>query len=169
MVSLAGARYTSGTQPLHCLVESIEIVISSKILEEGVTLLNTPGLDDTERFRVQLTERAVQDVDAVLFLTKSGSASGQSEKDFLLSLLRKGTVKQLIFVVTQVDQTYDQYVRQAHDDGEDPVPISDRIEMERARLKKEINATLDELEAASGTASVQRYRRFTSSPEKAEI
>jgi GTPase Era involved in 16S rRNA processing len=151
-------QYTSSTQPHHCLVESIEIVTPSKMLEEGVTLLDTPGLDDTERFRVQLTERAVQDVDAVLFLTKSGAAYGQSEKDFLLSLLRKGTVKQLIFVVTQVDQTYDQYVRQAHDDGEDPVPIFDRIEMERTRLKKEINATLDELEAASGTASVQRYR-----------
>jgi len=75
-------------------------------------LLDTPGLDDTERFCVQLTERAVEDVDAVLFLTKSGAAYGQSEKDFLLSLLRRGTVKQLIFVVTQVDQTYEQHVKQ---------------------------------------------------------
>ena len=79
-------QYTSGDRPHHCLVESIEIEAPSPILGEGVSLIDTPGLDDTEQFRVQLTERAVQNVDAVLFLTKSGAAYGQSEKDFLLSL-----------------------------------------------------------------------------------
>ena len=62
------------------------------------------GLDDTERFRVSLTEKTVEDVDAVLFLTQSGEAYGQSEKDFLLTLLRKGTVKQLIVVVNKMDE-----------------------------------------------------------------
>jgi hypothetical protein len=90
-------------------------------------------------FRVQLTERAVQDVDAVLFLTKSGASYGQSEKDFVLSLLRKGTIKQLIFAVTQ------QHVREARDQEDDPEPIWVRIEAERARLRAEIEATLNEL------------------------
>jgi GTPase SAR1 family protein len=86
-------KFTSGSRPHHCLVESIEITSNAKILDEGILLIDTPGLDDTERFRVSLTEKAVEDVDAVLFLTKSGVAYGQSEKDFLLTLLRKGTVK----------------------------------------------------------------------------
>src|SRR4029079_11127254 len=105
-------QFTSSTKPYHCLVESIEIETPSNLLGEGVTSVDTPGLDDTERFRVQLTERAVQNVDAVLFLTKSGASYGQSEKDFVLSLLRKGAIKQLIFVVTQVDQTYEQHISQ---------------------------------------------------------
>src|SRR6188508_1709521 len=37
------------------------------------------------------------------------------KEDFLLSLLRRGAIKQLIFVVTQVDQTYEQHVRQCRD------------------------------------------------------
>lgn len=151
-------EYTSSTKPYHCLVESIEIHTPSTILGEGVMLLDTPGLDDTERFRVQLTEKAVEDVDAILFLTKSGAAYGQSEKEFLLSLLRRGTVKQLIFVVTQVDQTYEQHVKQRKHDDEDPEPIAQRIEAERSRVRREIEATLDELEKASGSDSVQRYR-----------
>jgi signal recognition particle receptor subunit beta len=158
-------QYTSSTKPQHCLVESIEIETPSDLLGEGVTLVDTPGLDDTERFRVQLTERAVQDVDAVLFLTKSGASYGQSEKDFVLSLLRKGTIKQLIFVVTQVDHTYEQHVREARDQDIDPDPIAVRIEAERRRLRAEIEATLDELAGEAGSAAAARYRDQLNSVE----
>lgn len=151
-------QYTSGSRPHHCLVESIEIEAPAPILAEGVTLVDTPGLDDTERFRVQLTEQAVQGVDAVLFLTKSGASYGQSEKEFLLSLLRKGAVKQLVFVVTQVDQTYDQHVRQARDQDEEPEPLATRIAAERRRIRAEVEATFDELGGDLGSAAVQRYR-----------
>lgn len=150
--------FTSSTKPHHCLVEKIEITAPSPILEEGVLLIDTPGLDDTERFRVELTERAVQNVDAILFLTKSGAAYGQSEKDFLLSLLRKGTVKQLIFIITQVDHTYDQHVRQAENDDEIPESIQTRIELELRRIRKEIGETLDELSKDGDSPAMQRYR-----------
>ncbi len=152
--------YTSASKPHHCLVESIEIETPAQILGEGVTLIDTPGLDDTEKFRVHLTERAVQNIDAVLFLTKSGAAYGQSEKEFLLSLLRKGSIKQLLFVITQVDQTYDQHYRQSRDQDEDPDPIEVRVENERKRIRKEIEGTLDELDTHEGSISIQRYREY---------
>jgi GTPase SAR1 family protein len=160
-------EFTSATSPLHCLVESIDITAPAEILDQGVLLIDTPGLDDTERFRVSLTEQVVQDVDAVLFLTKSGVSYSQSEKDFLLSLLRKGTVKQLIVVITQVDQTYDQHVRAAEDDDEPAETLAQRIEKERRRISAEITATLNDL---SQDESLVRYReqlgevpiRFTS-------
>jgi hypothetical protein len=150
--------FTSSTKPHHCLVEKIEITAPSPILEEGVLLIDTPGLDDTERFRVELTEKAVQNVDAILFLTKSGASYGQSEKEFLLSLLRKGTVKQLIFIITQVDHTYEQHVRQAEDDDEAPDAIQARIDFELRRIRKEIDETLDELAKDGESPSMQRYR-----------
>jgi signal recognition particle receptor subunit beta len=158
-------QFTSSSKPHHSLVESIEIETRSPLLGEGVTLIDTPGLDDTERFRVQLTERAVQDIDAILFLTKSGASYGQSEKDFVLSLLRKGTIKQLIFVVTHVDQTYAQHIRQARDQGEELESISSRIAAERKRLQHEIETTLNELSVEAGSASVDRYRDQLNSVE----
>lgn len=150
-------EFTSGAKPLHCLVQAIEITSPAPILEEGVLLVDTPGLDDTERFRVSLTEKTVEDVDAVLFLTKSGVAYSQSEKDFLLSLLRKGTVKQLIVVITQVDQTYDQHVRAAEDNDEDPESLAVRIERERMRIAAEVNATLNDL-SHDDSPAMRRYR-----------
>ncbi len=150
-------EFTSGTRPHHCLVEGIEITSPSPLLDEGVLLVDTPGLDDTERFRVTLTEKAVENVDAVLFLTQSGVAYGQSEKDFMLTLLRRGTVKQLIFVITQVDKTYDQHLSAAEDNDEDPEPLSTRILREERRIRLEIEATLNELESED-TPTMRRYR-----------
>lgn len=150
-------EFTSGAKPHHCLVKSIDIESPAPILEEGVLLIDTPGLDDTERFRVSLTEKTVEDVDAILFLTKSGESYGQSDKDFLLSLLRKGTVKQLIVVITQVDVTYLQHVDNAEASDEDPEPLSQRIERERKRLAKELAATLNEL-SQDDSPAMRRYR-----------
>ncbi len=150
-------EFTSGAKPHHCLVKSIDITSPASILEEGVLLIDTPGLDDTERFRVSLTEKTVEDVDAVLFLTQSGEAYGQSEKDFLLTLLRKGTVKQLIVVITQVDLTYGKHVRTAEDNDEDPESLGLRIERERQRIAKEVAATLNDL-SQDDSPAMRRYR-----------
>lgn len=148
-------QYTSSGSPLHCLVDSIDITAPAEILDQGVLLIDTPGLDDTERFRVTLTERVVTGVDAVLFLTKSGASYGQSEKEFLLSLLRKGTVKQLIVVVTQIDETYNKVLKEAEDNDEDPEPISVCIARERAKIKREIEDTLKDLDQDE---SLHRYQ-----------
>lgn len=150
-------EFTSGAKPHHCLVQSIDIASPAPVLDEGVLLIDTPGLDDTERFRVSLTEKAVEDVDAILFLTKSGESYSQSDKDFLLSLLRKGTVKQLIVVVTQIDVTYQQHLDNAEANDEDPEPLALRIERERRRLAKELVATLAELDKDDSPV-MRRYR-----------
>ena len=150
-------EFTSGAKPHHCLVQTIDIESPAPILDEGVLLIDTPGLDDTERFRVSLTEQTVENVDAILFLTKSGESYSQSDKDFLLSLLRKGTVKQLIVVITQVDVTYQQHLDNAEANDEDPEPLSLRIERERRRLAKELAATLAEL-SQDDSPAMRRYR-----------
>lgn len=150
-------EFTTGTKPHHCMVLGIEIESPAPILDGGVLLIDTPGLGDTERYRVELTEKVVDDVDAVLFLTRSGASYDQAEKDFLLSLLRKGTVKQLIVVVTQVDVTYQQHLDNAEANDEDADPVSRRIELERLRLTKELADTLDEL-SQDDSPAMRRYR-----------
>jgi signal recognition particle receptor subunit beta len=150
-------EFTTGTKPHHCMVLGIEIESPAPILDGGVLLIDTPGLGDTERYRVELTEKVVDDVDAVLFLTRSGASYDQAEKDFLLSLLRKGTVKQLIVVVTQVDVTYQQHLDNAEANDDDPDPVSRRIDLERQRLTKELADTLAEL-SQDDSPAMRRYR-----------
>lgn len=150
-------EFTTGTKPHHCMVLGIEIQSPAPILDGGVLLIDTPGLGDTERYRVELTEKVVDDVDAVLFLTRSGASYDQAEKDFLLSLLRKGTVKQLIVVVTQVDVTYQQHLDNAEANDDDPDPVARRIDLERQRLTKELADTLVEL-SQDDSPAMRRYR-----------
>ena len=150
--------YTTSTRPHHCLVERIEIETPSEMLAEGVILIDTPGLDDTERFRVQLTEEAVRDIDAMLFLTKSGASYGQGEKDFLLSLLRRGAVRQVVVVVTQVDDTLQKAADDAEAEGVDPEPAQTIIAREAGRIRGQLMATLDEVAAQSGGEAAARYR-----------
>lgn len=150
-------EFTTGSKPHHCLVRGINIETPAPILDGGVLLIDTPGLGDTERYRVELTEEVVEDVDAVLFLTRSGASYDQHDKDFLLSLLRKGTVKQLIVVVTQVDVTYLQHLDNAEASDEEPEPIEERIDLERRRLTKELADTLAELSLEDSPA-MRHYR-----------
>src|SRR5262249_48221988 len=70
-----------------------------------------------------------------------------------------------IFVVTQIDQTYDQHVREARDHDEEPDPIASRVAEERTRLQREIESTLNELAVETGSASVDRYRDQLNSVE----
>lgn len=148
-------EYTSSGSPLHCLVDAIDLKAPSEILAQGVELIDTPGLDDTQRFRVTLTEKIVENVDAVLFLTRSGGSYGQSEKEFLLSLLRKGTVRQLIVVVTQFDDTYGKIIKAAINDDEEPEPIATCIARERLLIETAIADTLKDL---AQDESLQRYQ-----------
>ena len=75
----------------------------------------------------------------------------------MLSLLRRGSIKQLVFVVTQVDHTYSQHVEQAEGDDEPVEPIARRIEQERRRLRKQIDDTLTELvEGGEDTPAMER-------------
>jgi len=152
--------YTSGSKPYHCLVSSIHITTPSAILKDGIELIDTPGLGDTERFRVNLTEQAVENIDAILLLTKSGMAYGQEEKDFLISILRKGRIKQLIIVITQVDQTYEQYVKAMKADDEKPESISHRVKLERRRIMAEIKTTLEELSGSESSVTRSYLEQF---------
>jgi len=153
--------YTSGNKPYHCLVSSINITTPSLILKDGIELVDTPGLGDTERFRVSLTEQSVENVDAILLLTKSGVAYGQEEKDFLLSILRKGSVKQLMIVITQVDQTYEQHVKDAKSDDDEPESIEARIKKEKLRIRGEISKTLEELSGADTSVTRAYLDQFS--------
>lgn len=154
-------EFTTANKPYHCLVKSIQIKTPAPMLQDGVELIDTPGLDDTERFRVSLTEESVEDVDSILFLTKSGASYGQSEKDFLLSLLRKGTIQQLIIVVTQVDHTYEQHVSAATDGDVDLESVHQRISKERLRIRGEIEQTLRELVGDSAVTSHAYAEQFS--------
>ncbi len=49
-------KFTSSQEPVHYLVDRLIVYAPIPLLGDNIELIDTPGLDDTERFRVRLTE-----------------------------------------------------------------------------------------------------------------
>ena len=138
-------KFTSGQEPMHYLVNKLTIYAPIPILRDQIELIDTPGLDDTEHFRVLLTEELVKDVDAILFLTVSGASYSQSDKEFIVRQLRHRQIKHLQLIITKCDETFENAVRDAQENDDDPPTFADFQMRELNRVRGESKATLDEL------------------------
>jgi predicted GTPase len=137
--------FTSSRDPMHYFVKELAIHAPVPLLKNHVELIDTPGLNDTQLYRGQLTEDLLSEVNAILFLTRSGASFSQYDKDFIVRQLRKKRLRHLILVVTQIDTTYESARRDALDEDEDPPSLNEVIQKEETRLRTEINRTLNEL------------------------
>jgi GTP-binding protein EngB required for normal cell division len=142
-------RYVSRRDPLHYFVDHLIIHVPVLFLKDGIELIDTPGLDDTDRYRVVLTEEYVKDVDAILFLTRSGNSYSQSDKDFIIRQLRRKTIKHLRVVVTKCDETFENAKQDALDKDEEAPGFEQHLDLERRRVRTELDRTLEELLAAT--------------------
>ena len=127
------------------MVNRLVIYAPIPLLADHIELVDTPGLDDTERFRVRLTEEVVKEVDAILFLTTSGGSYSQSDKDFIIRQLRQRQIKHLQIIVTKTDDTYQAKERQSKEDDEEPPTFESFKKEEERRIRDEIQSTLNEL------------------------
>lgn len=137
--------FVSSRDPLHCLVERVEVFAPIPLIQEGIELIDTPGLDDTDAYRVQATEKEVSDVDAILFLTHSGRSYSQSDKDFIITQVRKRRLRSLKIAITKIDITYEAAVRQAEEDDEEVPTLEEHIREERERVEGALRETLEEI------------------------
>lgn len=138
-------QFTSSQEPLHYLVKRLVIYAPIPLLGDNIELIDTPGLNDTERFRVRLTEEVVREVDAILFLTQSGASYSQEDKDFIVRQLRQRQIKHLQIIATKVDDTFEAEIRNARENDETEPTFAQFAERERSRIRREVQATLMEL------------------------
>jgi GTPase SAR1 family protein len=138
-------RFTSTKEPYHYFVKEIIVYAPVPILKDHVELIDTPGLNDTQLYRGQLTEDLIADVDAILFLTQSGASFSQFDKEFLVRQLRKKRLSHLRLIVTQVDVTFDKAKADAAEEDIDPPTFEEVLSKEDSRLRAEVSRTLDEL------------------------
>lgn len=138
-------QFTSTREPLHYFVKEIVVYAPVPILKDHVELIDTPGLNDTQLYRGQLTEDLLKEVDAILFLTQSGASFSQFDKEFLVRQLRKKRLRHVRLIVTQVDSTFEKARSDAAEEDEDPPTFGEVKAKEESRLRSEIRRTLDEL------------------------
>jgi GTPase SAR1 family protein len=84
-------------------VSYVEVGYPSEMLRENITLVDTPGVNDLNEARAEITYGYVPRADAVLFLLDAGQALKDSEREFLASHVLEGSRERLIFVLGKVD------------------------------------------------------------------
>jgi tRNA U34 5-carboxymethylaminomethyl modifying GTPase MnmE/TrmE len=149
-------HFMSKNDPQHYFVDRIEVFVPIPFLQ-GIALIDTPGLNDTDQYRVRLTEEFVDDVDVILFLTNSGASYSQPDKEFITTQLRKGRIKHLVIIVTKVDETYANSLKDAEDKDEAPISFKAHIQLENKRVREQVNRTLNELLSDQNITEQQGY------------
>jgi hypothetical protein len=84
-------------------VSYVEVGYPAEILRENVTLVDTPGVNDLNEQRAEITYGYVPRADAVIFLLDAGQALKDSEREFLSSHVLEGSRDRLIFVLGKMD------------------------------------------------------------------
>ncbi len=80
----------------------LELGYPSPLLQSGVLLVDTPGVNDLSLTRAEITYGYIPRADAVLFLLDAGQPLKESERGFLAQLLARSRDK-IVFVVTKAD------------------------------------------------------------------
>jgi GTP-binding protein EngB required for normal cell division len=84
-------------------VSYVELSYPSELLRNNVVLVDTPGVNDLNEQRAEITYGYVPRADAVVFLLDAGQALKDSEREFLRSRVLEAARDRLIFVLGKMD------------------------------------------------------------------
>jgi small GTP-binding protein len=85
-------------------VAYVEVHWPSPFLASGLVLVDTPGVNDLNLARAEITYGYIPRADAVLFVLDAGQVLKESERSFLEQKLLAASRDKVIFVVNKVDQ-----------------------------------------------------------------
>ncbi len=94
-------------------VRHLEVSYPSSLLEGGVVLVDTPGVNDLNSTRAEITYSYIPRADAVLFLLDAGQILKESERQFLANKLLAQSRDKVLFVINKVDLLDDDEKKQA--------------------------------------------------------
>lgn len=96
-------RYVVGGSAVTDHVRYLEVSYPSPLLEGGVVLVDTPGVNDLNSTRAEITYSYVPRADAVLFLLDAGQILKESERSFIADKLLAQSRDKVLFVINKVD------------------------------------------------------------------
>lgn len=85
-------------------VAYVEVRWPSAFLAGGLVLVDTPGVNDLNLARAEITYGYIPRADAVLFVLDAGQVLKESERQFLEQKLLAASRDKVIFVVNKIDQ-----------------------------------------------------------------
>lgn len=108
-------------------VAFVEVGYPSDLLRNNVVLVDTPGVNDLNEQRAEVTYGYVPRADAVLFLLDAGQALKDSEQEFLRSRVLENAKDRLIFVLGKMDML----------SGDEQTAVTEYVKTNLARMMPE--------------------------------
>ncbi len=98
-------RYTSANHEskLCNLVKKVELFSNLAFLQNGVEIVDTPGLDDPITKREEITKAYLQECDLLVHVMNASCAATQIDIDFILESLLQKNISRLLVVLTRID------------------------------------------------------------------
>jgi GTP-binding protein EngB required for normal cell division len=98
-----GAAAEAARDPQGDALSYVEIAVPAPFLAQGVTVVDTPGVNDINEQRADITYGYIPRADAALFLLDAGQILTASERQFLEERILRSSRDRLVFVVTKAD------------------------------------------------------------------
>jgi len=95
-------RYEERLKELRNL-SMVEISCTAPICNEGVEIIDTPGTNDLDPLREQITYDYIPRADAILFILSAKTPFTKSESDFLINRVLKADVARIFFLLNFSD------------------------------------------------------------------
>jgi Dynamin family len=168
LAGLEGFVTEAGNPRNHLRVASAEVSMPADILRSGGVLVDTPGVGSTFEHNTETTLRALEDVDAAVFVTAPDPPMSEDERRFLIAVRRHA--HKMFFVLNKMDILDDDeagevitftrsVIGTAVGDEVTVYPISARLALREAdpgfdRFSDGLAAFLDRDLARTGSSSV---------------
>ncbi|MDR2635193.1 MAG: dynamin family protein [Campylobacteraceae bacterium] len=97
--------YTSAEKSdMKCnLVQSVELYTDLEFLKDGVTIVDTPGLDDPVIKREEITKEYLNSCDLMIHLMNAAQSASEKDVEFIADAFAYQGVSKLLVIVTRID------------------------------------------------------------------
>jgi predicted GTPase len=147
-------------------VHHVELTHPAALLEDRLTIVDTPGVNDINEQRAEITYGYLPRADAAVFLLDATQILTASERQFLEERILRSTRDRLLFVVAKVDLLSEAELAETlafarkHLTAIVPEPAIYPVSAKRALAGDRAGSGLDAFVAALGTTVAHERRRL---------
>lgn len=136
-------------------ISEVVVTVPSRIARYLVDIVDTPGVNDLNKLREDVTFRYLKECDAVVVLLDAQQPLTESERAFLKHRVMASDITKMLFVVNRIDEQI------ADDDG---ATTDDVLDFVRQRLQQELGVCDARVYAVSALQALKA--RFRDEPSE---
>lgn len=94
-------------------VKHVLIGLKSDILQDNLVIIDTPGVNDISKSRIEVTHEILPHCDAAIFLLDAASPVTKSEAEFLTTKILSQKITSILFVIAKIDRLDDEEIEES--------------------------------------------------------